>query len=137
MINFNDKILFPLSHKENNAYYIITVPFAWINLDFGIEPCFGQNLTQLMKTCIQFIFPIYIWSIAIVNISHYCMRATRLFRNNCIAVLATLFLISYDKILRNVTDVLIYTHVTGSDESDGSEATIWYLDGNVRYGKTA
>ena len=107
-----------------------------INLDFGIETCFGQNLTQLMKTGIQFIFPIYIWSIAIVIIiiSHYSMRATRLFGNNCIAVLATLFLISYGKILRNVTDVLIYTHITGSD---GSVATVWYLDGNVHYGKTA
>ena len=44
----NNAILFPQQGKQNIGYYIITVPIAWINLDFDIETCFSQKLDQLM-----------------------------------------------------------------------------------------
>ena len=50
----NKAILFSLQDRENIGYYIITLPIAWINLDFGIETCFSENLNQLTKTGLQF-----------------------------------------------------------------------------------
>ena len=95
----NNAILFSLQDRQNIGYYIITLPIAWINLDFGIETYFSENLDQLTKTGLQFVFPVYIWCIAglIIIISHYSTRATKLFGNNSVAVLATLFLLSYAK----------------------------------------
>ena len=131
----NNPILFSLQDRQSVGHYIITVPIAWINLDFGIETCFTDNLNQLTKTGLQFVFPVYIWCIAvlIIVISHYSTRATKLFGNNSVAVLSTLFLLSYGKIFRNITDVFTFADVT---DSNGAPRKVWSLDGNVRYGIT-
>ena len=130
----NNAILFSLQDRRNIGYYIITVPIAWINLDFGIETCFSENLNQLTKTGLQFVFPVYIWCIAglIIIISHFSTRATKLFGNNSVAVLATLFLLSYGKLFRNITDVFTFADVTGSDNKPRK---VWSTDGNVLYGE--
>ena len=135
VIWMNNPILFPHQNRQTVAYYILTVPIAWINLDFGIESCFSQNLDQLTKSGLQFVFPVYIWSIAaiIILVSHYSTRATKLFGNNSVAVLATLFLLSYGKVFRAITDVFISADVA---DSNGTFRKVWSLDGNVQYGVT-
>ena len=131
----NNAILFSLQDRQSIGYYVITVPIAWINLDFGIETCFNENLNQLTKTGLQFVFPVYIWCIAglIIIISHYSPRATKLFGNNSVAVLATLFLLSFGKLFRNITDVFSYTEVP---DSSGEIHNVWSLNGNIQYGAT-
>ena len=131
----NKAILFTLQDRQSIGYYIITVPIAWINLDFGIETCFSENLNQLTKTGLQFVFPVYIWCIAglIIIICHYSTRATKLFGNNSVAVLATLFLLSYGKLFRNIIDVFTFADVTGSNNTTRK---VWSIDGNVPYGET-
>ena len=131
----NNAILFSLQDRQNIGYYIITVPIAWINLDFGIETCFTENLDQLTKTGLQFAFPVYIWCIAglIIIICHYSTRATKLFGNNSVAVLATLFLLSYGRLFRNIADVFAFADVPNSN---GTFHKVWSPDGNVRYGVT-
>ena len=131
----NNDILFSMQDRQNIGYYVITVPIAWINLDFGIETCFSKNLNQLTKTGLQFVFPVYIWCIAglIIIISRYSTRATKLFGSNSVSVLATLFLLSYGKIFKNITEVFIFADVT---DSNGTIRKVWSLDGNVRYGET-
>ena len=131
----NNAILFSSQDRQNIGYYIMTLPIAWINLDFGIETCFSENFEQLTKTGLQFLFPVYIWCIAIVIIlvCRYSTRATRLFGNNSVAVLATLFLLSYGKLFRTITDVLIYADVPSSN---GVNLKVWSLDGNIQYGKS-
>ena len=128
----NNAILFSFQDIENNAYYIITLPIAWINLDFGIETCFSDKLDQLIKTGLQFVFPVYIWCIAglIILICHYSTRATKLFGNNSVAVLATLFLLSFGKLFRNITDVLTYADLR---DLNNTVHSVWALDGNVSY----
>ena len=129
----NNAILFSLQDKQNIGYYVVTLPIAWINLDFGIETCFSENFDQRAKTGLQFLFPVYIWCIAlvIIIISHYSIRATKLFGNNSVAVLATLFLLSYGKLFRTITDVLIYADIPSSN---GVNLKVWSLDGNIQYG---
>ena len=114
----------------------MTLPIAWINLDFGIETCFSENFDQLTKTGVQFLFPVYIWCIAglIIIVCHYSTRATKLFGNNSVAVLATLFLLSYGKIFRAITDVFTFADVT---DSNGKVRKVWSLDGNIRYGHSS
>ena len=131
----NNPILFPLQDRQTIAHYIFAVPIAWINLDFGIESCFSKNLDQLTKTGLQFVFPVYIWCITgiIILVSHYSTRATKLFGKNSVSVLGTLFLLSYGKIFRTITDVFISADIYNSN---GSVRKVWSLDGNVVYGVT-
>ncbi|XP_064382955.1 uncharacterized protein LOC135331659 [Halichondria panicea] len=127
----NNAILFPQQGK-NISYYIITVPIAWINLDFGIETCFSQNLDQLTKSGLQFVFPVYIWCIAglIILASRHSIKATRFFGRNSVAVLSTLILLSYGKLFRIITNVFTKADINGSIRK------VWSLDGNVEYGIT-
>ena len=97
IIEANEYIFLPqdLSH--------INIFISWLNLDLGIETCFANGLTPYSKTWLQFVFPLYIWSIAGLIIllaryrynSRYYSRVARVMGNNSVPKLATLFLLSY------------------------------------------
>ena len=109
----------------------LTVFIAWLNLDLGVETCLFQGLTAYSKTWLQFVFPFYIWSIAglIIILAKYSDRVAKVMGNNSVPVLATLFLLSYTKLLRTIITALSYTIVY---TSHGSKA-VWTADGNVDY----
>lgn len=125
--------------QANNAIFIpagatnvLTVFISWLNLDLGIETCFFDGMTQYVKTWLQFVFPLYIWFIAIVIIfvSHYSSLAARILGNRSVPVLSTLFLLSYTKLLRTIIAVF---SVTVIQYPDGSQTVVWAHDGNVEY----
>ncbi len=62
-------IFFPVREQADqlysNFYYFLRVFVAWLNLDFGIETCFIQGLDAYGKKWLQFIFPTYLWLIAL------------------------------------------------------------------------
>ena len=105
---------------------------AWLNLDLGIEMCFYNGLDAYIKTWLQFIFPMYIWTIMFILIAlsrHYAF-VVRLCGSNIVQVLATLFLLSYAKLIRTIIiifqpTILIYP--------DGYTRRVWLYDGNVDY----
>ena len=76
---------------------VVQIFVAWLNLDFGIESCFVHNLDALWKTWLQFLFPLYIWTIAgcIIVVACHSSRITELIGNRAVPLLATLFLFSY------------------------------------------
>ena len=105
---------------------------AWINLDLGIETCFYNGLDAYVKTWLQFVFPLYIWFlvITIIVLSHYSKRATRLSGRNAVQVLATLFLLSYAKLLRIIITIFQSTEL---GYPDNSVRNVWFYDGNIDY----
>ena len=105
---------------------------AWLNLDLGIETCFYQGLDAIAKTWLQFLFPLYVWVmvIAIIAASHYSTIASKLSGNNAVQVLATLFLLSYSKLLRIVIMIFSTTELV---YPDNSKHWVWLYDGNVDY----
>ena len=109
----------------------LTVFIAWLNLDLGVETCLFQGLNAYSKTWLQFVFPFYIWSIAglIIILARYSDRVAKVMGNNSVPVLATLFLLSYAKLLRTIITALSYTMVY---TSHGPKA-VWTADGNVDY----
>ena len=129
-----------LSDVVGKTQFLYTF-IAWLNLDFGIEICFFQGLTAFGKTWLQFLFPLYIWSIAggMILLAHYSERMTKLFGKNSVHVLATLFLLSYAKILRIVIDVLfpatLYVYTDQRDPVKSLTKVVWALDGNLDYGR--
>lgn len=114
---------------------ITKVFIAWLNLDLGIETCFIEGLNAYAKTWLQFVFPIYIWFLAggIIFICRYSTKLTRLFGNNAVSVLATLFSLSYLKVLRNSITIITFTYVF-KYHCEGVEAiSVWAEDGNLLY----
>ena len=111
---------------------ILTVFISWLNLDVGIETCFYDGMDIYAKTWLQFVFPIYVWSLVgvIILISHFSRKITTLLGSNPIAVLATLFLISYAKILRTIIAALSFRNLQYPDEKT---VPVWTYDGNIEY----
>jgi len=85
--------------SDQTGVRVFAMFIAWLNLDFGIETCFINCLDMYAKTWLQFVFPLYLWALAggIILVCHFSIRATRFFGNNAVQVLATLFLLSYNK----------------------------------------
>ena len=123
----NRAIFFP-----PNQTNILTVFIAWLNLDLGIETCFYDGMDAYAKTWLQFIFPLYIWSLVglIIIASYYSSRIGRLFGSNPVAVLATLFLLSYTKLLHTIIASLFVTFL---DYPNDVQVAVWLHDGNIRY----
>ena len=128
VIQASKSIFFP--HDNGSSFSSILI--AWLNLDLGIEACFYDGLDAYAKTWLQFAFPIYLWLllIAIIVSSHYSVRVSKYIPNNALQVLATIFLLSYAKIIRNVITVFSSTVLT---YPDGYEKRVWLYDGNVEF----
>ena len=78
-------------------------------------------------------FPLYIWLIAgvIIIACHYSSRLTSLIGDRAVRLLATLFFLSYTKLLRTVKTVLEFGVLTRFPNK--SKIIVWYLDGNLTY----
>ena len=127
IVKANQAVFFPPGDTN-----ILTVFIAWLNLDLGIETCFADGLNGYWKTWLQFVFPVYIWTITAIIIvaSHHSSMASKIFGNNAVPVLATLFLLSYAKLLRTIITVLTFTFL---DYPDGSRRAVWSYDANISY----
>ena len=127
IIAVNRSIFFP--RGETN---ILTVFIAWINLDLGIETCFFDGMDTYGRTWLQFVFPVYVWILvgSFILVSKFSRRIAKSLGNNPVAVLATLFLLSYAKLLRTIITALSFTFL---QYPDGSEVAVWLYDGNLQY----
>ena len=114
-----------------NTQSFLSIFIAWLNLDFGIETCFYNGLDEYTKTWLQFVFPLYIWLLVVLLIvwSHYTSTGTKLVGNNAVFVLATLFLLSYAKIVRNIVGALSFTIL----QLPNSTRAVWLYDANIEY----
>ena len=71
------------------------------------------------KAWLQFLFPVYLWIMVglIVVLAHYSSRMGRLIGSNSVPVLATLFLLSYAKLLRIIISIVSFTFIEFEDGS--------------------
>ena len=133
IIHINRAIFFPNESSGINKTVldILSAFISWINLDLGIETCFYNGMDMYTKAWLQFLFPIYIWTIVggMIVSSHYSTTAAKLFRRHAVKVLATLFLLSFAKLQRTIITALSFTFLT---YSDGTK-TVWLYDSNVEY----
>ncbi len=120
-------IFFPQS-----ASNILTVFISWLNLEIGIEACFYDGMDAYGKTWLSFAFPLYLWFIVgvIYVASRYSMRVSKLCGSSTVPVLASLFLMSYNKLLIDVYMSLAWTVITFPDNDFNA---LWSLDGNIHF----
>ena len=92
----------------------VTVFISWLNLDVGFDVCiFGNatgNVTNIFKSLLQLAFPAYVIFlviIMIVTINYSSKFAKIIGKGNPVAVLATLILLSYTKILSTISSLFL------------------------------
>ena len=126
MVKLNETFFFP-----NGSVPVVSQFISWLNLDLGIEVCLFDGLDSYWNTWLQFAFPGYLFLLmsGIILGCRYSVWLCRLCGSHAVPALATLFLMSYTKILLTVTNVLSMSRLPCND----SILTVWSVDGNIEY----
>ena len=127
VIKVNDQFFF----SDESQYSFSKVFISFLNLDLGVKTCFYEDMTPYSKAWLQFVFPVYLWLIMIVIIlaSRRSTKLAELIGNNAVKVLATLWLLSYTKIIRAIGVALETEYV----QCDGDSRSVWRYNGNTPY----
>ena len=128
IISINTPVFFTELHHFTLAYTFISIA----NLDLGIQTCFYNGMDDYAKMWLQLAFPFYLIFIAtlIIITSRYSTKIQRLTARRALPVLATLFLLSYTKILRIACSVLFF-YSTITHLPIKHTTLVWSVDANV------
>ena len=112
----------------------ISIPLSLSNFDLGIETCFYRGMTEYDKTWLQFAFPSYLLLIVAVLViaSRYCSLVEKLTRRRVIPVIATIFLLSYNKLLL-ITVTVLFSFTNIYSLPDNHKTTINFGNGIQAY----
>jgi len=99
IISINSSLFFP--EKRSFVYTFISLA----NLDLGTEICFYDGMDEYAKMWLQLAFLILI-AMLIIMASRYSIKVQRVTASRGLSVLATLFLLSYTKVLVTVSHVV-------------------------------
>ena len=126
-VQVNRRLFFP-----TDSVNVLTVFIAWLNLDLGFQTCFFDGLDAYMQTWLQYAFPLYVWLLIgfMILSSRYSMTVSKLIGHNPVAVLATLILMSYTKILQVI--IAVFSSVS-LEYPHGKRVRVWLKDANVAY----
>ena len=127
MVKLNEAFFFP-----NGSIPVVSQFMSWLNLELGIEVCLFDGLDGYWNTWLQFAFPAYLFLLisGIIVGCRYSVWLCRLCGSHAVPALATLFFMSYTKILLTVTNALSMYHLPCND----SILIVWSVDGNIDYG---
>ena len=127
MVKLNEAFFFP-----NGSIPVVSQFISWLNLELGIEVCLFDGLDGYWNTWLQFAFPAYLYLLigGIIVGCRYSVWLCRLCGSHAVPALATLFLMSYTKILLTVTNALYMFQLPCND----SILIVWSVDGDIDYG---
>jgi len=135
-ISINEHLFF---NTERSDFYFFRLFISLLNLDLGFEICFYNKMSEIAKTGLQFVFPVYLWLLiaTIVFLARFYFRNQRPSSLPVLPVLATLILLSYSKLLRTTisvfSSVTVYYSTANSNYTDLKTISVWHPDPNVEY----
>ena len=102
-----------------------------LNLNLGLPLCFYDGMTELWKTGLSLLFPIYLLTIVVVLIilSRYSTWLSNRISHSSVQVLVTVVHLSFSKLLIAIIDVFTPARIY----TDSGYIDVWYWDGTVRY----
>jgi len=129
VMSINEELFF---NEKISKFSFLRIFISIFNLDLGFEICFYNEMSQIAKTGLQFVFPVYLWPliVVIVYLSHYSHKFQKTISNTAVPVFATLILLSYVKILR--TSINVFSFADVESEMYGS-IRVWRPDPSVGY----
>ena len=133
VMSINESLFF-----DPSKFSFIRLFVSFVNLDLGFEMCFYREMSEIAKTGLQFVFPLYLWLLMfiIIMVGKHNLRSIKS-TYSAVPVLATLILLSYSKILR--TTISVFSSVTvhystkDSNYSMSQQFIAWQPDPNIIY----
>ena len=134
VISINEELFF-----NTSQFSFLRVVFSLVNLDLGFEVCFFDEMPQIAKTGLQFVFPVYLWLLILLFVlTGKCyFRRRKSSPYSIVPVLVTLILMSYSKLLRTTVNIFSFTKIHyASNESNyntDEHLIAWQPDPNLEY----
>ena len=130
IIQANHQAYFPRTTMN-----FFTTFISWLNLDLGVETCFYDGMDIYIYSWFQFLFSLYVWFLigCIILACHYSQSIAKRLGKNPVAVLATLLLMSYSKILGATIAPLTWTYLTYYTKSNETRSVVWMYDASIPY----
>ena len=125
----NKNILLPFQEANFISLFI-----SWLNLELGVDVCYFPGMDTYIKTWLQLAFPAYIiFLVVLVNIisSRSSKFSNLIGKKNPVATLATLLLLSYEKLLEICFKSLSVAYLEYPDKLSGEK--LWIPDATVKY----
>ena len=138
IVQANHQTFLP-TDTANPLKHFYTIFLGWLNLDFGIETCFYDGMDIVAYSWLQFLFPVYLWVLLFIIIlcARYSQRVAHNLGQNPVAVLATVLLISYGKMLKSIIVPLSWVKLQtiAQENSNTSNKTeiVWLYNGNMSF----
>ena len=126
----NRTIFFPYQNQN-----VLTIFVSWLGLNLGVATCFYDGMDGFGKMWVQILFEVYL--IALVVVMLVLGRNTKVaafFHNhklNPVHTLATLIMLSYEKLSRRTFSLLAFTHL----EYSSGDISVWLFDPSLDYMK--
>ena len=140
ILNTNVPVPFMLEIERltlKTIYVTVTGLLFLINLtiNFNLPLCLYNGMTELWKSGIGLMFPVYLLTIVIglIIISRYSVRLSNRIADSSVQVLVTVVHLSVATLLSSILDIFTpaYIYTNTSDVP----LKVWQSDGTVEYGK--
>ena len=125
--------------SDSNAFlqfkqfpYLIMI-LKGLNMTVSVDACFIKGMNGLIKTWIKMLFPAYVFALilGIILLSKYSPKfAQCLGKGNPVAVLATLILLFYAKLLKNMINIFSFAIIK---YPDNHREVVWSPDASIKY----
>ncbi len=132
--------LIDIDGMDPNIIGYESIPVSIINFNIGYPVCLYNNMTDTVKTALQFLFPVYIWILIIITvmISRFSTTVSNCIAGNSVQVLVTVCHLSYMKVLVTIVTVLtpLKVFVENSETHKIVVLYLWNENPNIPYGST-
>ena len=127
-ISINEELFF---NTEISKFSFLRAFISIINLELGFEICFYDGMSQLAKTGLQFVFPMYLGLLIVVIVFVMKYYNINTLSHSVLSILATLIVLSYLKILRTVIETISFLQVHHSAKN--GVLVVWRSNPNIEY----
>ena len=127
LLSLRNGVNIVITPAEKLSIGFLSVP----NLNLGLPLCFYDGMTELWKTGLSLVFPMYLLIIVVILIilSRYSTWLSNRISHSSVQVLVTVVHLSFSKLLIAIIDVFAPARIY----TDNGYIDVWYWDGTVRY----
>ena len=133
---YNNNIDVP-SCEFIRVYFLITKSlFLFFNYSFSFPVCFYNGMTELWKSGLTLLFPVYLLAIVIllIIVSRYSIRISNKIADSSLQVLITVVHLSFAKLILSLMEVFASADIYLQD-SEFNTLCVWFNNGTIEYGK--
>ena len=127
----------PCSECGTEIYFVnlASTFISWLNLKLGFPLCFYNGMTELWKTGLSLLFPIYLLFIVgfLIILSRLSSKVSNLLSKSSVQALVTVVHLSFTQLLQATLDVFSSAQIYIENEG---QKKVWFKNGAIEYGST-